>query len=126
MLEEQITKLLEEAFASLQSLDYVESQIQKGESTTRLFFEDGRSIDAASADVREILSLLTEKLPEHAKIMVTKANADAAPIVEILFFVNESIPLIELHKVAEHTLKGSIENIPGVAIAVIFGGSELK
>ena len=68
VIEEQVTKLLEESFVFLQSLDNMRSEVQKNESNTWLVFEENRSMDAASADVREILSCIQEKLPESAKV----------------------------------------------------------
>lgn len=125
VIEEQITKLLEESFVSLQALDNMRSEVQKNESTTLLTFTENRSMDAASADVREILSRIQDKLPESAKIIVTKGNSRALPVVELVVQGASHVPLTDLYTVAEKTLKGAIESIPGVAVGEVLGGSEL-
>ncbi|ETZ05044.1 efflux RND transporter permease subunit [Holospora undulata] len=126
VIEEQITKLLEESFVSLQSLNSMRSEVQKNESNTWLVFEENRSMDAASADVREILSRVQDKLPENAKVYVTKGNSNALPVMELVVQGEKHVPLTELYAVASRTLKGSIESIPGVAVGEVIGGSELQ
>ena len=126
VIEEQITKVLEESFGSLQSLERISSQVQKNENITGLTFQESRSVDAAAADVREVLSRLQDKLPEHAKIIVTKGNVKSPPVMEVLVTGESHVPLTELHEVAEKTLKSAIESVPGVAVGEVIGGSELN
>ncbi|PPE03768.1 efflux RND transporter permease subunit [Holospora curviuscula] len=126
VIEEQVTKLLEESFVSLQSLDNMRSEVQKNESNTWLIFEENRSMDAASADVREILSRIQDKLPESAKVYVTKGNSNALPIIELAVQGEPHVPLTDLYTVASRVLKGSMESIPGVAVGEVIGGSELR
>ena len=126
VIEEQVTKVLEESFVSLQSLDNMRSEVQKNESNTWLVFEENRSMDAASADVREILSRIQDKLPESAKVYVTKGNSNALPIMELVVQGEPHVPLTELYTVASRILKGAMESIPGVAVGEVVGGSELQ
>ncbi|ETZ07582.1 multidrug resistance protein MdtC [Holospora obtusa F1] len=126
VIEEQITKVLEESFVSLQSLSSMRSEVQKNESNTWLIFEENRSMDAASADVREILSRVNEKLPENSKVYVTKGNSNALPVMELVVQGEEHVPLTDLYAIASRTLKGAIESVPGVAVGEVIGGSDLQ
>lgn len=126
VIEEQITKPLEESFASLQALDRIASQVQKNESTIMLSFQESRSVDAAAADVREALSRIQDKIPEHAKIIVTKGNIKSAAVMTVAVTGASHVPLTDLHEVAEKTLKSAIESVPGVAMGEVIGGSELN
>lgn len=76
VMEAQVTRLLEDTMASIQGIENIESETQKGESKIRLFF-NGRSLDAAAADVREAVSRSQSKLPQEAEPVVTKGDVDA-------------------------------------------------
>lgn len=85
ILEQQITKPLEDALSALQGLDSMTSTTQKGESKIYLKFKEQRSADGASADVRDTVNKTKAKssFPEHAEIEVTKGNVDSPSIMEV-------------------------------------------
>lgn len=123
VLEEQVATKIEDACAAIQGLSDMKTDVRQREVVLKLTFED-RSMDAAAADVRDILSKAQANLPESLRTTVTKGNADSAPIMELVVYGDDTIPLTTLHDVAENTLKSAFENVPGVALAEVFGGSE--
>jgi multidrug efflux pump len=122
VMESQVTKPLEDAFASIQGLDGMESETQKDETKVTLSFQ-GRSLDAASADIRDILSRI--KLPDEAQTIVTKGDVDAAAVMELVLY-GDKVPISELYNTAETSLKSLLESTPGVATVEISGGSDLR
>jgi multidrug efflux pump len=124
VMEAQVTRLLEDTMASIQGIENIESETQKGESKIRLFF-NGRSLDAAAADVREAVSRSQSKLPQEAEPVVTKGDVDAPSVME-LALTGKDVPLEELFYTAEHTLKNLLESINGVATVEVSGGSDLR
>lgn len=122
VMESQVTKPLEDAFASLQGLEGMESETQKDETKVTLSFQ-GRSLDAASADIRDILSRI--KLPDEAQTIVTKGDVDAAAVMELVLY-GDQVPISELYNTAETSLKSLLESTPGVATVEISGGSDLR
>lgn len=122
VMEQQITKPLEDAFASLQGLENATSETQKGESKIHLWF-DNRSLDAAASDVRDVLARTS--LPSEADTNVTKGNADAVPVMDVVL-TGDDVELSELYYIAENVLKSELESAPGVAMVDVGGGSNFQ
>ncbi len=126
VLEQQITKPLEDALSALQGLDSMKSTTQKGESKIYLMFKEQRSADGASADVRDTVSKAKTKLPEGAEIEVTKGNVDSPSIMEVALTGSGKVSLVDLYYGADNILKSAIESVPGVSTVEVFGGSEIQ
>ncbi len=127
ILEQQITKPLEDALSALQGLDSMKSITQKGESKIYLKFKEQRSIDGASADVRDTVNKTKAKsnFPEHAEIEVTKGNVDSPSIMEVALTGGGKVSLVDLYYGANSILKSAIESVPGVSTVEVSGGSEI-
>ena len=128
VLEQQITKPLEDALSALQGLDSMTSTTQKGESKIYLRFKQQRSADGASADVKDTVSKAKAKsnFPENAVIEVTKGNVDSPSIMEVALTGGGKVSLVDLCYGADSILKSSIESVPGVSTVEVFGGSEIQ
>jgi multidrug efflux pump len=128
VLEQQITKPLEDALSALQGLDSMTSTTQKGESKIYLKFKPQRSADGASADVRDTVGKAKAKsnFPENAEIEVTKGNVDSPSIMEVAVTGGGKVSLVDLYYGADSILKSSIESVPGVSTVEVFGGSEIQ
>ncbi|MBM3631428.1 MAG: efflux RND transporter permease subunit, partial [Alphaproteobacteria bacterium] len=128
VLEQQITKPLEDALSALQGLDSMTSTTQKGESKIYLKFKPQRSADGASADVRDTVGKAKAKsnFPENAEIEVTKGNVDSPSIIEVAVTGGGKVSLVDLYYGADSILKSSIESVPGVSTVEVFGGSEIQ
>jgi multidrug efflux pump len=125
VMEFQVTKIIEQALASVQGLETMTSVTEKDESLIKLTFS-GRSLDAAASDVREIISRIQDKLPDGIFPMVTKGDVNAAAIMQLALTGEENVSLTELYHIAEHDLSGSINNVAGVASVEVFGGSDYQ
>lgn len=118
-IESQVTKPLEDSFSSIEGLDHIESNSDPEQSKIKIHFSN-RAIDAAFNDVNEKLNKI--KLPEECdKSVITKADADAAPVMQIVL-TGENYNTGELFDMADRTVKGFFETIDGVAAVDIAGG----
>ena len=122
IIEAQITRPLEEALAGLEGLDTMSSESIAENSKVKLFFSVDRSIDSAAADVRDKLSRM-DRLPQEATLpRITKADADADPVVSVALF-GPSYETPALHDYATRYLQMAFESIQGVASVEIYGGT---
>lgn len=125
VMEQQITKPLEDALSALQGLDSMVSSTQKNEAKIYLTFKN-RSIDGAAADVRDIISKAKTKLPDEAEIEVSKGNVDSPSIMEIAITGGGKVSLVDLFYAADSVLKSTMESVSGVSTVEVSGGSEIQ
>jgi multidrug efflux pump len=124
IVEQQITKPLEDALSALQGLESMTSSTQKNESKIYLTFRN-RGIDGAAADVRDIVGKTKSKLPDEAEVEISKGNVDSPAIIEIAV-TGKDVALVDLYYAADSILKSEMESISGVSTVEVSGGSELQ
>ena len=124
VMEMQITRPLEEAFAGLEGLDLITSQSMAEQSKIFLRFKESRSLDAAAADVRDKLSRLDSGiLPREATTpRITKANIDSGAVMSLALTSNRH-NLADLYDYTTRSLKSDVESVSGVAAVEIYGGT---
>ncbi len=120
IIESQITKLLESAFAGIEGIDFMDSSSEPETSKINIYFKPTRDIDGAANDIRDRLGR-TQLPPETTKPTVSKADADSQPII-YLSLSSQSTPTSELNDYAERFLKPDFESIGGVATVQVSGG----
>ena len=123
-IESQITKPLEDAFASLEGLDYMTSSSESQQSKIKLNFTN-RSVDLAANDIRDRLGR-SKLTPDEADTpTITKADADSVPVMKVVL-TGDDFNSTELFDFAEHSLKNTLETVEGVATVDVAGGSSLQ
>ncbi|MDR1612854.1 MAG: efflux RND transporter permease subunit [Planctomycetota bacterium] len=123
VVEELVTRPLEEALAAVPGAEEVTSNSAEGQSTVTVKFSWGTDLDAASADVRDRLDRVLGRLPDGAERPVLfKFDTASMPIVFI--GVTGEMDSVELRRFLDDSVKFRIESIPGVASLSIFGGRE--
>ncbi|MEB3703031.1 Multidrug efflux pump subunit AcrB [Candidatus Bealeia paramacronuclearis] len=126
IVEQQLTRPLEEALGGLQGLEYMTSRSGPDESVIKLNFRIDRDMDAAAADVRDRLSRVRNTLPDEAQDPeIKKADADAAPTM-FLALVSERKTVSELADYANRFLKSELETLKGVSSVEIYGGGNIE
>ena len=126
IVEQQITRPLEEALGGLQGLEYTTSRSAPEESVIKLYFRVDRDMDAAAADVRDRLSRVRNTLPDDAQDPeIKKADADAAPTM-FLALVSDKKTVSELADYANRFLKSDLETLKGVSSVEIYGGGNIE
>ena len=120
-VETLITRPIEEAVASVEDVDEVESSSREGVSLVNVKFKWGKNMDIASLDVREAVDMIKGFLPDDATDpYIFKFSSSAMPV--LFLAVTGDYPLAELRKIAEDDLEPRLERIKGVASVYTQGG----
>lgn len=121
VIESQITEPLEDQINGIAGIKNLTSVSREGRSTVTVEFDLDIDLETAASDVRARVSRAVGNLPPDADPpVVTKADADARPIV---FFniKSDSRNLLQLTDIAENYFKERVQTIPGVSNVQIWG-----
>ena len=115
-----VTKPVEDAVATINDIDYIQSTSVEGQSTVIIFFTDKAAKDS-SIDVERRVSALRNILPTDAKApSVGKYDPNAQPI--LLLTMSGNRDLGALQRLGEDTIQKRIEATDGVAQVSLVGG----
>ncbi|MEX0769164.1 MAG: efflux RND transporter permease subunit [Balneolaceae bacterium] len=124
VIESQITEPLEESLNAVSGIRVLSSTSREGRSTITVEFDIDVNLEAAANDVRDRVSRAQRRLPEDAEPpTVTKADADASPII-FMNINSERRNLLDLTHIAENTFKEQLQTIPGVSEIAIWGSRQ--
>ncbi|OJW53938.1 MAG: hypothetical protein BGO67_07685 [Alphaproteobacteria bacterium 41-28] len=126
IVEQTVTRPLEEALGGVEGLDYSSSRSEAGTSIIKLTFRVDRDIDLAAADVRDRLQKARSKLPDDADDpVIKKADADAQALIYLSLFSDKKT-VSELADYAKRYLVSELETVKGVASVDPYGGGDLE
>lgn len=121
IVESQITEPLEESINGIAGIRSITSVSREGASTITVEFNLEVPLEAAANDVRDRVSRARRSLPpEVDNPIVTKADANASPIVFLSVRSDTRNPL-ELTEIANNVFKERLQTIPGVSDVQIWG-----
>jgi len=121
-VEQNVTRVLENAFSSLEGLKKMSSTSSQGSSNIRLEFGYGVNLDKAQSEIESTISGLLNRLPVDADTpTVRRFDLSAQPIIRLIIQGNR--PLEELQTLGENLIQPQLERIKGVATASVDGGS---
>jgi multidrug efflux pump len=121
VIETQITEPLEQSINGIPGVRSLTSVSRQGGSRITVEFELTVDLETAANDVRDKVSQAMRMLPRDCDPpTVTKADADASPIIFITI-ESQKRSLLELSEIAELTFKEQLQTISGVSAIVIFG-----
>ena len=121
VIESQITEPLEESINGIAGIRTLTSVSRDGRSTIRVEFIIDVDLEDAANDVRDRVSRAQRNLPPDTDPpIVTKADADAIPIV-FLNIKSDKRDLLELSDIAQRTFKERVQTIDGVSEVWIWG-----
>ncbi len=124
VIESQITEPLEEAVNSVPGIRTLTSVSRQGQSTITVEFDIEVDLEAGANDVRDRVSRAQRRLPPDAEPpTVTKADADASPII-FLNVNSDRRSLLDLTAIAENVFKEQLQTIPGVSEIRIWGAKQ--
>lgn len=126
IMESQVTKPLEDSLAGIEGIEVMSSISRQQNSQITVRFKLSRDPDNAAADVRDRVSRARGNLPVGVKEpIISKVEADAEPILYLAFFSDRHSPM-EISDYADRNVKDLIQNLDGVANAVIFGDRKMS
>lgn len=124
IIEQQVTRPIEEALSGIEGLDYIVSRSETENSVVKLNFRPDRDIDKAAADVRDRLQKVQSKLQEDVSTpIIKKADADAVPLIYVSLYSDKK-SVNELKDYSTRYLESEFEAVKGVASVDTFGGGE--
>ena len=122
IVEDEITRQLEEQLAITEDAIHVESITSEGRSAVSLAFEYGKDIDIALRDASTRLDRAKRFLPDTIDPpIIYKRDPSQIPIAE--YVISSSMrDSVELRSWVDYSLGKLLVNLPGVAAAEVGGG----
>lgn len=121
VVETEVTERLEEAVNNIEGIKTLTSRSREQQSDIEIEFDLSRDVDLAAQDVRDRVSRVRGRLPEHIEEpIVSKQDADARPMMWITLNSERFTPL-ELTTLAEKQIKNRLQTIRGVSSLRIGG-----
>jgi HAE1 family hydrophobic/amphiphilic exporter-1 len=121
-IETVITRPIEEAVASVESVKKVSSTSTQGLSLVMVEFEWGSDMNQAEIDIRNNLEFIKDALPDDiSQPMVFAFDPSTQPVLYLAVSSNLH-GQAELRHISEHEIEPRLERIPGVAASFTMGG----
>ena len=125
VVETEVTERLEESISGAESIKLIRSESREQVSSIAVEFIQGRDVDLAAQDVRDLVSRVRGDLPEDIEEpVISKQDSGAQPIIWVAFF-SDRHTVEELTHIADTTVKDRLQTVPGVS-SVIFGGEKKR
>ncbi|MES9901297.1 MAG: efflux RND transporter permease subunit, partial [Sedimenticola sp.] len=122
IMEDEVTRQLEEQLAVTEDAIHVESQTTEGRSAVSLSFQYGKDIDVALRDASTRLDRAKRFLPDGIEpAVIYKRDPSQIPIAEYVVSSALRDP-VELRSWVDYNLGKWLLNLPGVAAAEVGGG----
>jgi HAE1 family hydrophobic/amphiphilic exporter-1 len=123
IVEQLITRPVEEAMSAVPGVEEVTSTSSEGNSRVQLSFAWGTNLEAAAADVRDRLDRVVPRLPDDAdRPRLFKFDPATIPIM-ILGAYGEIDP-VYLRQLIDEQVAYRLERVDGVASVDVFGGEQ--
>ena len=121
VIESQVTEPLEESVNGVAGIRTLTSTSREGRSTVQVEFDLGTDLERAANDVRDRVFRTMRNLPPDVDPpTVSKADADARPIIQITVRSHRR-NLLELTRMAQDVFVERLQTIPDVSSVDIWG-----
>jgi HAE1 family hydrophobic/amphiphilic exporter-1 len=116
---------LENAFATIPSIDTMTSSNQQGRTSITLQFRLDRNIDAAANDVQAAIASTARRMPKAMPNPPTyrKNDPSALPIFFVSLY-SKSLPIYKVDQYARSVLAPQLSILDGVSQVTIYGGAK--
>ncbi|MEN3014124.1 MAG: efflux RND transporter permease subunit [Endomicrobiia bacterium] len=122
-VEEKVTKIIENAVASVAGIDKVESRSLENISVVTAQFKWGSNIDEKASDLRDLLEFTKMALPEEVeKPRIIKLDPSLMPVM--FLSVSSERPVKDLNYIVEKKIVDELKKVDGVAGAILRGGED--
>ena len=121
-IETEISRKVEDSVNTISGVDEVRSISSEGQALVVITFDLAKNGDVAAQEVQNKVNLITNDLPQSAKVpIVQKFDPDAAPVLRVV--VSSPRSLRDLTMIADKLIKQKLENASGVGQVRIVGGA---
>ncbi len=123
-IENMVTKPIEEVVSTVGGVKNVTSFSSEGASSITVELEWGTNLDFAAQDIRDRIDMISRFLPDDMDHpMVMKFDPSMMPMLAYGITSTKMTP-IELRKYTEDVIKAQLEQVEGVAAAMVIGGEQ--
>jgi len=121
-IEDNIAAVVERKMATVDDLDYMESQSTEGLYTLLVNFDYSANRDIAYQDVLAKMGLVRKQLPKDAEEpLIVKADPSQLPVMDLLI-TSENMNLVKLRTWVENYLQDQFVSVSGTAGTDVSGG----
>jgi HAE1 family hydrophobic/amphiphilic exporter-1 len=121
VMERLVTQIVEEIVGTVPGVEELTSTSYEGNSSVKVKFGWGTSIDAAAVDVRATLEDEISELPDDiVGPRVSKFDVDTFPVV--ILGISSKLDPVELTQIVEDQIRYRFSRVPGVAQVDPWGG----
>ncbi|MCB1759909.1 MAG: efflux RND transporter permease subunit [Gammaproteobacteria bacterium] len=121
VMEQLVTQIVEEIVSTVPGVEELSSTSYEGNSSVKVSFGWGTSIDAVAVDVRATLEDEISELPDDVVgPRVSKFDIDTFPVV--IMGISSALDPVELTQIVENQIRYRFARIPGVAQVDPWGG----
>ncbi len=122
-VEQNVTKVLENALSSVEGLETMSSTSSQDSSFIMLEFGYDVDLDVTQNEVESTINGVLDRLPEDCDTpTIRQFDMSSMPIIKLAIKGNRSLE--ELKAIGEDTIQPQLERIEGVATASVVGGSD--
>jgi len=123
-IENNIADVVEQKMATVDNLDYLDSQCTDGLYTLLVNFKEGTNVDIAYQDTLAKMGLVKKQLPKDAsEPMIFKADPSQLPVIDLLI-TSEKLDSVKLRTWVENYLQQQFTGVPGSAGTEVSGGAK--
>jgi hydrophobic/amphiphilic exporter-1 (mainly G- bacteria), HAE1 family len=120
-VDREITAVIEGVVARVQGVASISSDSDYGSSRVSITFGDGVNLDNATADIRDAVGRIANRLPSGAQApTIIKADSSASSIIQ-LAVTSEMLSRDELTKLVDETIVERLASVQGVADVQVNG-----
>jgi hydrophobic/amphiphilic exporter-1 (mainly G- bacteria), HAE1 family len=121
-LETQVTRIVEDAVATVGDIAHIQSNISDGVSQTVIEFVFGKDIDRAMSDVRDAVTRIRSELPGDAEEpVITRTTTSGGPMLTYTVRARNLDPA-ELSWFVDNDVEKALLTVPGVGDVARVGG----
>lgn len=122
-MERSVTEIIEEAVSTINSIKQLRSTSAEGISQVIVEFDLDKNVDFAYQEVQAKIGSVRKDLPSDLKeIVVEKFDIDSSPIMAVI--VSGNLPIQQLTKIADKSVKDNLQQVSGVGQIKIVGKQE--
>ncbi|ADG07775.1 efflux RND transporter permease subunit [Kyrpidia tusciae] len=122
-MEQQVSKPIEAAMATVQGVSEVDSSSRQGGSLVVVHFNYGVNLDQAMLNMRDKLDRVRKALPDGADTpQVMRLDPNSMPILSIA--MSGPMDPVELQRLASDVVEPRLSRVNGVASATVSGGRQ--
>jgi multidrug efflux pump subunit AcrB len=121
-MESEVTRKVEDAVATIASIDEMRSTVNEGASTTVIQFTFGVDINEKMDDIRDALTRIRSELPQDANEPIISRNTTAGGAIVTWSVSSDKMTETELSWFVDLELARALTSVPGVGRFSRVGG----